>query len=73
MARYTYEVCALPTTDAGRPCKDKKDCQGFCEAPWGAGPKQAVIGTCSKESQDVPTGCFNHVSNGLATGEWCFH
>jgi len=72
MARYTVEVCAVPTTDAGKPCQDKADCQGFCEV-WGAKPNASVTGTCSKEAQDVPTGCFNHVQGGKATGEWCFH
>jgi hypothetical protein len=72
-ARYTLEICALPTTDAGKPCQDKAGCQGFCEAPWGAAPDAVVTGTCSKESQSEPTGCFNHVREGKATGEWCFH
>ena len=73
MARYTLQVCAVPTTDAGAPCNDKADCQGFCEAPWGAQPDAVVTGTCSMEAQDVSTGCSNHVLKGKATGEWCFH
>ncbi len=72
MARFSLEVCAVPTNDAGKPCNDKSDCEGFCEV-WGAEPNTTVTGTCSKEAQDVPTGCFNHVRGGKATGEWCFH
>jgi len=72
-ARYALEVCALPTTDAGKACAGKSDCQGFCEAPPSAKPNAEVRGACSAWAQSVPTGCFNHVRDGKATGEWCFH
>ena len=55
-ARYALEVCATPTTDAGKPCADRRDCQGFCEAPFNAQKDQEVTGQCSKASQSVPTG-----------------
>ena len=27
------QVCAWPTTDAGKACSDSRDCQGICEIP----------------------------------------
>ncbi|GGA82731.1 hypothetical protein GCM10011521_21260 [Arenimonas soli] len=72
-ALYTTQTCVWPTSDGGEMCRDSSDCEGWCEAPWGSEPDSVVDGACSAEGSWQTIGCFNHVSDGKATGEWCFH
>lgn len=64
------EGCVRPTTDGGKYCSDKSQCQGACNAPFGALPGEAVAGKCASEVGRY--GCRNHVNSGQASGEFCF-
>jgi hypothetical protein len=73
MVLYYVESCVWPTGDAGKTCRDKVDCQGFCEAPFGTAVDAKAIGQCSKEAADRAGGCFNHVERDRSTGDMCVH
>lgn len=73
MVLYYVESCVWPTTDAGKTCRDKTDCQGFCEAPFGTAVDARAVGTCSKLASDRSGGCVNHVERGRSTGDMCAH
>ena len=61
--------CALPTTDAGKPCSDYSQCQGHCLAPGDAVRGKKTSGRCAPF--DFPGDCFNMVKNGRASGRIC--
>ena len=51
-------VCNLRTTDAGTPCRDSRQCLGYCISPASATSGQQVTGECSSNvlrPQDVLT------------------
>ena len=73
MVLYYVEACVWPTQDAGKACRDKSDCQGFCEAPFGTEFNAKIVGQCSKEAADRAGGCNNHVVGGRSTGDMCVH
>src|SRR5688572_8958593 len=73
MVLYYVESCVWPTRDAGKSCRDKSDCQGFCEAPFGTEVGANAVGRCSKEAADRAGGCVNHVERGRSTGDMCVH
>lgn len=73
MVLYYVEACVWPTSDAGRTCRDKSDCQGFCEAPFGTEVNARVVGRCSREAADRAGGCFNYVERGRSLGDMCVH
>jgi hypothetical protein len=73
MVLYYVESCVWPTSDAGRVCRDKSDCQGFCEAPIGTEVNARAVGQCSREASDRIGGCTNHVERGRSTGDTCVH
>jgi hypothetical protein len=73
MVLYYVESCVWPTTDAGKTCQDKSDCQGFCEAPFGTEFNAKVQGQCSREASDRSGGCSNYVARGRSTGDMCVH
>lgn len=73
MVLYYVESCVWPTRDAGKTCRDKSDCQGFCEAPFGTAFNDRAVGQCSKNASDRAGGCINHVENGRSTGDICVH
>ena len=73
MVLYYVEACVWPTQDAGKACRDKSDCQGFCEAPFGTEFNAKVVGQCSKKASDRVGGCINHVEGGRSTGDMCAH
>jgi len=73
MVLYYVEACVWPTRDAGKACRDKSDCQGFCEAPFGTESNAKVVGKCSRKASDRAGGCNNHVERGRSTGDMCVH
>lgn len=73
MVLYYVESCVWPTRDAGKSCRDKSDCEGFCEAPFGTAVNAKADGQCSKEAADRAGGCINHVERGRSTGDMCAH
>ena len=73
MVLYYVESCVWPTRDAGKTCRAKSDCQGFCEAPFGTAYNAKSVGRCSKEAADRAGGCVNHVEHGRSTGDMCVH
>ncbi len=58
------EQCQLPTTDAGKACKDSSECEGFCEADLSAdeiskiaiGEQVKKMGTCGQR-KNFHSGC----------------
>jgi hypothetical protein len=73
MVLYYVESCVWPTSDAGKTCRDRSDCQGFCEAPFGTEVNARAVGQCSREASDRTGGCMNHVERGRSTGDICVH
>jgi hypothetical protein len=64
------EGCVVPTTDGGKACDDREQCQGLCEAPSLAAKGERVSGTCSTSIGRL--GCLNVVIHGEASGQACF-
>jgi hypothetical protein len=64
--------CVMPYPDAGKPCADKKECQGQCryegksEMPP---PGAAVTGACQRTTD--PCGCFGIVADGKLQSMLC--
>lgn len=66
-----YRVCVLPTQDAGRSCTDSRQCEGYCLAERELAPRgQAAPARCSDRAP-LGGGCWNIVSEGMATGMAC--
>jgi hypothetical protein len=73
MVLHYVEACVWPTRDAGKSCRDKSDCEGFCEAPFGTEVNARAVGRCSREAADRAGGCVNFVERGRSTGDMCVH
>lgn len=58
-------ICAVPTSDAGKPCRDTSDCQSFCVAPAGAPAGKRVTGSCSGSYETLGS-CISRVCLGRA-------
>jgi len=72
----TIEQCNLPTIDAGKICKDSKDCEGACIADLNdvdfEKAKTGVIYTEGKCTQyRLNVGCHPFVSEGKVEGIMC--
>ncbi len=67
----SVQACVWPTRDAGKPCLNRNDCEGYCEAPLGSVTGQKVAGTCTAETSDRLGGCARPVTDGIAMGELC--
>jgi len=73
----TLEICRLPTSDAGKACKDSSECEGFCETNLSAGEISKVAneeqvektGACG-QWKNFFSGCFYTVEDG-ATERLC--
>jgi hypothetical protein len=63
-----FGTCFEPTSDAGKPCCDLDDCEGFCAAPEDAEDFTPTQGACSPMTGSL---CGNWVKNGLASGSFC--
>ena len=65
-------ACVMPYSDAGKPCTDKKECQGQCryegngETPP---PGTKVTGACQRTTD--PCGCFGVVADGKLEAMLC--
>ena len=73
MVLYYVEACVWPTRDAGKTCRDKADCQGFCEAPLGTKDGTRTTGKCSRMASERLGGCSNLVERGRSMGDVCVH
>lgn len=65
--------CVMPYADAGKVCRDKKDCTGRCQYQ-GKGDAMPPAGTpatgvCQRNSD--PCGCFTEVRDGKVVGGLC--
>jgi hypothetical protein len=63
-----YTACLQDTTDAGKPCDDTAQCEGYCEAPRGSQEGDPVDGTCSRRTLEE---CFMWVRDGIAGAPIC--
>ena len=63
------QACNLPTSDAGRPCTDSRECESYCEAPQGTEPGDSVEGACYGWKH---ASCMQEVRDGAAEPEWCY-
>lgn len=61
--------CVRPYVDAGKPCRDKSDCEGKCLATDDAMPGDEVVGAC--QANDSPFGCYAEVVDGKIEGAIC--
>jgi hypothetical protein len=65
-------ACVMPYSDGGKPCTDKKECQGQCryegqgETP---SPGTKVTGACQRTTD--PCGCFGIVAEGKLEAMLC--
>ena len=56
-----YAYCVLPYPDAGKACKNSKECAGHCIAPFGS--SAALQGTCQVDDSTDDCG-RPHLENG---------
>jgi hypothetical protein len=62
---YTGE-CLSPTIDAGQPCSDTKQCDGYCSTDKLSLTGSHLIGTCSGfKSRSKEPNCGQHLINGV--------
>jgi len=59
------EQCNLPTSDGGKTCTDRSQCEGFCVAE----ETNATVGKCT--AWKLTFGCINIVENGHVTTGLC--
>ena len=62
--------CSVPTSDAGKACRDHSDCAGLCIAPSGTKPGARTQGTCY-HSYNFTSTCLTRVSKGRAEETLC--
>jgi hypothetical protein len=67
MARMS--VCLRATRDAGKRCRDGRECEGGCVAPPSVKAGAPTEGTCTDKIGEL--GCKNHVADGVARGMLC--
>jgi hypothetical protein len=63
-------ACVVPFADAGAPCSDDADCEGFCKAVETSVVGEASTGTCQLTSHDH-FGCVNKVEGGVVVSGPC--
>lgn len=61
--------CAERTRDAGKPCRNRSDCEFLCIHPRDAKLGAEVTGECAAVKTSF--GCFIHVDNGRVIGRVC--
>jgi hypothetical protein len=64
------EQCNLPTGDAGKVCRDARDCRSACIAPEGVGPGERAGGACFGWTLLLGT-CLAHVKDGIMQPRLC--
>lgn len=71
VCRMQRPACVIAYADAGRPCRNRSDCEGRCllkgDAP--TDPAAPVIGRCQATSD--PCGCRTEVDGGKVAGSIC--
>ena len=61
--------CALRTKDAGKPCRNRGDCEHLCITNAAPRLGAEVIGECAAVVTSF--GCFTHVDGGKIVGRVC--
>ena len=61
--------CVYPALDAGKPCSDRSNCEGICDADWAVPAGTMAQGKCSK--MVGAGGCNNPILSGVAVGPGC--
>lgn len=64
------EACDIPTKDAGKACRDSRDCESVCVAPSGAKAGEPVDGMCYRSYLTVGT-CLSEVRDGRIVSAQC--
>lgn len=62
--RVCPSVCVRRSTDSGKACRAREDCEGQCLAPENAANGQRVVGRCSSLRWNA--GCFKAMRDGVA-------
>src|SRR6266567_2924327 len=70
LGRQALFVCDVPTTDAGRPCLDRRDCESICVAPAQSSAGSPVTGACYRSYLTLGT-CLARVTGGVVNPEVC--
>jgi len=69
-SRAGARLCDVPTSDAGKQCRDSSACESYCVAPNDFKASAKVMGQCAE--WHYPFGrCFNEVKAGIASGALC--
>jgi len=61
--------CAERTKDAGKPCRNRSDCEHLCATDASARIGAEVVGQCT--AVKTTFGCFTHVDGGKIVGRVC--
>jgi hypothetical protein len=62
-------MCVVNFSDAGKACKDGKECMGRCLGDSSTPMNQPATGKCAATND--PCGCFQLVENGVAQPTLC--
>jgi hypothetical protein len=65
-----YNVCNLPTKDAGKPCTSSRQCQGACINKKLMGKGRRASGNCY-EWRIARKECFSQIEGGRSQGRTC--
>jgi uncharacterized protein YceK len=68
--RSGANICDVPTSDAGKACRDSAECEALCAASTDLARGARVIGHCTK-SHYAALSCVNEVRSGRALGGLC--
>jgi hypothetical protein len=61
--------CAARTKDAGKPCRNRSECEHLCVTTLPARIGAEVVGQCTAVRTSF--GCFTHVDGGKIAGRVC--
>ena len=61
-----FYACVQKYPDAGKVCRDSKECLGDCRTTDSNAVGRPGTGTC--QEVDVPLGCFARVNDGMVDG-----
>jgi len=64
------DACDVPTKDAGKVCRDSRDCESLCVAGSGAKADEPVVGACYRSYLTVGT-CLSDVRDGRIVSAQC--
>jgi hypothetical protein len=62
-------TCAARTKDAGKPCRNRSECEHLCVTALPARIGAEVVGQCTAVRTSF--GCFTHVDGGKIAGRVC--